>query len=116
MIEFAPSVHHDRSTVDPIMCAPGSDCDTLSAGHSLSFMRHRLAAATPSKWVDAIVSEVVSDGRIRVTTVGDRGEVVLWHHADLTSILEIGEPVALHSVYQVLAAGSNWVNVAIGAS
>jgi hypothetical protein len=116
MIEFSPSTHDGRASVRPIECALGSECETLGAGHSLSFMRQRLAAATPSKWVDAIVAHVAADGRIRVATVSDRSELILWHHADLTSIVEVGEPVALHSVYQVLAAGPAWFNVAVTAS
>jgi hypothetical protein len=40
----------------------------------------------------------------------------VWHHADTNSTTHVGDPVALHSVYHVLAVGPSWLNVAVTAS
>jgi CubicO group peptidase (beta-lactamase class C family) len=111
MIEFNSSAHSELVHAHSTECVFAADCDQYSPGHALSFMQRRLASATPSKWRDAIVTELAADGRIQLTTVDDGSELVVWHHAYAGTLLRAGEPVALHSVYHVLAAGSEWLNV-----
>jgi hypothetical protein len=90
----------------------GVMCAESGAGHALSFLQQRVASATATKWRDAVVSLVLPDGWVQLTTIDDRGTVWVWHHADLTGALHPGEPVALHEVYHVLALGRSWLNVA----
>jgi hypothetical protein len=115
MIESNPATHHQPTHPRSVMCGLEEECDTLSAGHSLSFMRRRLAAATSTKWIDATVTDVATDGRITVTALADADELVLWNHADVSGMLRAGDPVAFHSVYGVLAVGSTWLNAAVAA-
>lgn len=126
MTEFEPFKHRELADVQladakfaPVRlaeCAFGGSCDNLGEGHALSFMQRRLASATASKWRDAIVSEVTDDGFVSLTTVDEGAAIVVWHHADTTALLQAGDPVAVHSVYHVLAVGSTWLNVADTAS
>jgi len=92
---------------------PGGDgCANPGAGHATRPMQERLAAATPSKWVDGIIVRSTSDGWIGIAPLGrDEATVWVWHHADLTEQLSPGAPVALHSVYNVLANGPSRVSV-----
>jgi hypothetical protein len=92
-------------------CASGESCDNIAEGHALSFMQRRLASSTPTKWRDALVTDIKPDGRITVTTVDDGLVISLWHHAAATGIVTWGDPVAVHSTYHVLAAGQTWLNV-----
>lgn len=111
MIEFNSSAHSELVHAHSADCAFDVDCDNYGAGHALSFMQRRLASATPTKWRDAIVTDLAADGRVQLNTVDDGLDIVLWHHADARHLLHAGDPVALHSVYRVLAAGSEWLNV-----
>ena len=80
-------------------------------GHGLSLIQERLASATPSKWADAVVVAVSPAGWIEVVLLSDESAVILWNHADLSDALRVGDPVAVHSVYDVLAAGGAKYNV-----
>lgn len=82
-----------------------------AGGHGLSLMQERLAAATPSKWVDAVVVSVSAAGWVEVGLLSDDSTVVLWNHADLTNQIGVGDPVAVHAVYDVLATGTTKHNV-----
>ncbi len=113
MTEFTPPAGARLAHSGSIECELGQDCDQLAAGHALSFMRLRLAAATPTKWRDAIVDEVSEDGHIRLTTIADQQTILLWHHTDAGQSLGVGDPVALHDLYQVLAVGRAWLSVSI---
>jgi hypothetical protein len=82
------------------------------SGHGLDTMRRRLVAATPRRWVDAIVTESRRDGTLTLLTL-DGDPIRAWHHEDLSPALAPGEPVAVHASYGVLAAGGVWRSVAI---
>lgn len=86
-------------------------CVSESAGHSLSTIQLRVASATPSKWVDATVHSVLSDGRVVLSPAFGGTDVTVWNHAGLAQVLAVGDPVALHSVYNVLAVGRRRLNV-----
>jgi hypothetical protein len=115
MIEFNPPASarltHSRSGE----CALGQDCAQLGVGHALSFMQRRLASTTSSKWHDAIVDEVFDSGQIRLRTIATNERILLWHHAHVGDTVQVGDPVALHEIYHVLAVGSSWFNVSIEA-
>jgi hypothetical protein len=92
----------------------GEDCTEFAPGHAIPLIQERVAAATPSKWRDAIVTAVLPNGWLVLTAVDDGSLLRVWHHADLGSIVRPGEPVALHRVYNVLAVGSARFNTLVG--
>ena len=75
-----------------------------------ALVRERLAAATPRKWVDAVVMCASTDGWIELRTLDGR-TLTVWSDGD---VLGAGEPVALHSVYDVLAHGNERRSVLVG--
>ena len=88
------------------------DCASTGAGHSLSFIQERLASAAAYGWQDGIV-ESVRDGWVSVRGLdGSRSRV--WSHAG--DAVQAGDPVSLHSVYDVLAIGGFRLNVLRGQS
>ena len=94
------------------MCADGGNCSSVAPGHALHLIQARLASATPSEWIDGIVTAANSaSGRITVRTF-DGDPIVLWSAAGAADELRVGDPVALHGLYHVLAVGRSWFNVA----
>ncbi|MEC5185143.1 hypothetical protein RCH12_002619 [Cryobacterium sp. MP_3.1] len=96
----------------------GDGCINHGAGHATQPIHVRVAEATPSKWADGIVLRATSDGWIGIALFGpddtadsDTATVWVWNHADLTAHLSAGAPVALHSVYNVLASGRSRISV-----
>lgn len=81
-------------------------CDMAVAGHSVSAITERVAAATPSKWSDAIVVTAYPGGWVELALLADDSTTVVWNHADLTASLTPGTPVSLHSVYNLLSDGT----------
>jgi len=95
------------------MCALGQRCSVFAPGHAVHLIQARLASATPSEWVDAIVDRVdAAAGTLSVRDVDGGETVVVWNGAGAAHVAEVGSPVALHSRYQVLAVGRQWFNVA----
>ena len=94
-------------------------CDNRGAGHRIRPIQARVAAATPSKWVDGLITTVSADGWIGIRLVAhdnahgavDGDTVWVWNHADLTEHLATGDPVAVHSLYNVLASGRSRISV-----
>ncbi|QAY75080.1 hypothetical protein ET445_16180 [Agromyces protaetiae] len=92
-------------------CEAHAECSSERPGHGVSRIQARLAEATPSKWVDAIVLDAGEDGFVTIASLdGDIRR--LWHHAPAGDALEAGAPVAWHSVYGVLAHGAERLSVA----
>lgn len=92
-------------------CEHASMCASERTGHALSLIQLRVASATPSKWLDATVSSVSADGGIVLAPVFGNEAITVWNHADLRGTLAIGDPVALHTLYDVLAVGDRRFNV-----
>jgi len=93
------------------MCAGGGACSTFAPGHAIHLIQARLASATPTGWVDAIVEATDAEhGTLVLRTVLDAAPILLWSAAGAAD-LEIGAPVALHGRYHVLADGARWFNV-----
>lgn len=94
------------------MCVHGSTCSSFAPGHALHLIQARLAAATPSDWVDAIVERAdARSGAVLLRSVADGTLVQLWSAAGAADGLEAGTPVAVHTRYDVLAVGSRRFNV-----
>jgi hypothetical protein len=93
-------------------CVAAAACSSDRPGHRLHLMQQRLAATTASKWVDAIVVGLDGHGFATLAELGGDTVHRVWHHDSLEGSLAIGEPVALHGVYGVLAHGADRYSVA----
>ncbi|HEU5222551.1 MAG TPA: hypothetical protein VFU07_02590 [Candidatus Lumbricidophila sp.] len=93
-------------------CESHVDCASNRPGHGLHAMQERLASVAASKWDDVIVSAVDADGFIEVVSPFSSEATRVWHHEPLIGRVAVGEPVALHSVYGVLAVGAERLSVA----
>ena len=102
--------------VQQVMTCVSETCETHGAGHAISPIRERAANATPSKWRDAFVAHVDADGWIAVDLFETDERVWAWHHDDLTARVSVGQPVALHAVYDVLSIGQTRVSVLVAAA
>ncbi|ANJ27743.1 hypothetical protein [Agromyces aureus] len=89
---------------------PGA-CTSERAGHGLNAVQQRLATVAASKWIDAIVTSVDANGFAWLATL-DGGIRRVWQHDAFAGTLQVGDPVALHGVYGVLAAGAQQFSVA----
>ncbi|HYJ51339.1 MAG TPA: hypothetical protein VEX12_15595 [Microbacterium sp.] len=95
------------------MCVHGESCSTFAPGHALHLIQARLASATPSEWLDAIVElSDAADGVVVLRTIADAQRVELWSGSGAAHEVAPGTPVALHGRYGVLAVGSLRFNVA----
>ncbi|WP_417564392.1 hypothetical protein [Microbacterium sp.] len=94
------------------MCRRGEVCSSYAPGHALHLIQARLAQATPSEWVDALVTEVdAAAGTLTVHTVAGEAHA-LWNAGGAALEATPGTPVALHARYSVLAIGRARYNVA----
>jgi len=97
----------------------GQSCTSAAAGHAVSAIRERVAAATPSKWRDGIVVHVSDSGVggswLGIELLGEpettTGTTWVWNHADLGTTVAVGEPIALHELYDTLAIGATRISV-----
>jgi hypothetical protein len=109
---FPPLEVRERATC---MCGQGDVCSSYEPGHALHLIQARLASATPSAWVDAIVEQAdEATGVIVVRTLGESAQVTVWNAAGAAAGLTAGTPVALHARYNVLAVGRERFNVLRG--
>jgi len=99
------------------MCVHGDSCSSFAPGHALHLIQARLASATPSEWVDAIVESTDAvAGVVVLRTVSATEQVELWSGSGAAHQATPGAPVALHGRYGVLAVGSLRFNVAVSRS
>ena len=92
-------------------CELASECRSERPGHRLHTMQLRLAAATPSRWLDAIVVAVDEAGFATLATLD--GELRrVWHHDGFGGALAASDPVAVHGVYAVVAVGAAQFSIA----
>jgi hypothetical protein len=92
-------------------CVEGDACASDRPGHGLHPMQDRLSRIAASRWVDAVVIDSGADGFVELLDL-DGGVHRVWHHGALTGQVAVGDPVALHSVYGVLARGDDRFSVA----
>lgn len=90
----------------------GGMCAHADPGHDLHPVQRRLAAATPSRWIDAIAGETSPDGWLELRPLDGAPTFRVWHHEHLAGAVHPGAPVAVHPRYHVLASGSEWLSVA----
>jgi hypothetical protein len=95
------------------MLCSADGCDKTAPGHGLRPIQARVAAATPSKWRDGIVTSASAGGWTGIVLVDSGQSVWVWHHANLSRQAVEGAPVALHELYGTLALGSERVNVLV---
>ncbi|WP_217181092.1 hypothetical protein [Streptomyces sp. AC495_CC817] len=94
------------------MCLHGDACSSYATGHALHLIQARLASATPSEWLDAIVERSdAATGELVVRTLDGDGHA-LWNGSGAALEAAAGTPVALHVRYGVLAVGRTQFNVA----
>ncbi|WP_295014816.1 hypothetical protein [uncultured Microbacterium sp.] len=94
------------------MCDHGDVCSSFAPGHALHLIQSRLAAATTAGWADALVTGVDrGQGLIEVRTL-DGDALVLWNAGGAALEVAPGQPVAVHTRWDVLAIGSLRYNVA----
>jgi hypothetical protein len=97
-------------------CESAAQCRSDRPGHRLHAMQERLASTTASKWVDTIVVAIDPEGFATLAEfgAGAGADAVrrVWHHDAFDGRLVVGEPVALHGVYEVLARGGERFSVA----
>lgn len=97
------------------MCDHGDVCSSYAPGHALHLIQSRLASATPSDWVDAIVESTDAlSGVVIVRDLADAAPIALWNGAGAARTLAPGTPVALHERYHVLAVGGERFNILRG--
>ena len=97
------------------MCDHGETCSSFAPGHALHLIQARLASATPSDWVDAIVEAAdARSGFVIVRTLADDTTVALWNGSGAAARVAAGTPVALHERYHVLAVSGERFNVLRG--
>lgn len=65
------------------------------------FVRSLLANATAGEWMDAVVTGRSADGSLVLTTLDDSAPVAVATDVDVA----LGEPVAVHRRYGLLAVG-----------
>ena len=103
---------------DAMLCrrSAAECCMSPEAGHVVSAIRERATAATPSKWRDGIVVHAPSSrgsggSWIGIDLLDSQDTVWVWNHADLTTAVPMGVPVALHELYDTLAIGATRFSV-----
>lgn len=94
------------------MCGNGGRCSSSAPGHALHLIQERLAAATPARWADAIVTAVDPVAGDLVVRTLDGTTYPLWNRSGAALEAGLGSPVALHLDYGVLAVGRTRFNVA----
>ena len=93
------------------MCAHGGACSSFAPGHAVHLIQARLVSATPTEWVDAIVTTVdASAGDLGLHTLDGRA-LALWNAAGAAQTLAPGEPVAFHERYHAVSVGGRLYNV-----
>lgn len=109
---------HNRLTPAPVrqdavcMCARGGACSSFAPGHAVHLIQARLVAATPSEWVDAVVTTVdAAAGTIVLHGILDDVEIALWNGAGAADAVSAGSPVAYHPRYHALHADGRVYNV-----
>lgn len=94
------------------MCHSGGPCTSYDPGHALHLIQSRLAAATPSEWVDGIVVAADAEhGTVTVRAWDTDTLTTYFSAAGAASAALPGAPVAVHARYRVLATGRARFNV-----
>ena len=95
-------------------CETAGECRSERPGHGLHAMQARLATVAASKWIDAIVVSIEADGFATLAEFAGTALHRVWHHDAFGGDIAAGDPVALHTVYGVLASGEQRFSIAEG--
>lgn len=115
------STPQNRLTPAPVrqdaicMCARGGACSSFAPGHAVHLIQSRLVSATPTEWVDALVSAVdAAEGTVVVHTLDGRA-ITVWNGAwrGATDEIVVGAPVSFHERYHALSTGVRLFNAAV---
>jgi hypothetical protein len=98
-----------------LRAASGQGAEMFDDGYALHPIARQAAIATPSHWEDAFVVSASEDGWIELADLDGRA-IRCWHFDDLRSVLTPGSPVAVHSLYGVLAVDDELLNVSVTAA
>jgi len=82
-------------------------------GFGLHPIMERAAGATSRQWRDAFVETAHASGDIVLRTLEDGRIIRTWNHLDNTHVIAVGEPVAVHERFGVLAVGRVRLSVRI---
>ena len=94
-------------------CESATECSSERPGHGLHAMQQRLAATTASKWFDGfVVSTSTTRGFATIADLDGGTTRRVWHHDAFAGALLVGDPVAVHAIYGVLARGAERFSVA----
>ncbi|MCD2444137.1 hypothetical protein LQ757_17775 [Agromyces sp. SYSU K20354] len=93
-------------------CESATECSSDRPGHRLNAMARRLAATTASKWVDGFVVSTDDAGFATIADFDGGTARRVWHHDAFAGALRVGDPVAVHAIYGVLARGAERFSVA----
>lgn len=107
--------HHSATTspTTATTCFLGPNCTWIGPGHSLAFAQDHIALSERNGWRDAVVRSVTPGGWIGLSVVEDDARMLVWSHADVTTALAPGAPVAVNLDHHVLVAGPSVFNVLI---
>ncbi|MBO9624938.1 MAG: hypothetical protein J7484_01035 [Microbacterium sp.] len=94
------------------VCQHGGACSSFAPGHALHLIQARIASATPTEWIDAIVEIADAESGDLVVRTLDGAAHALWNGSGAALEAAEGTPVALHERYGVLAVGRAQFNVA----
>ncbi len=108
---------HNRLTPAPVrqdelcMCGHGGACSSFAPGHAVHLIQSRLVAATPSEWIDAIVTTAdAAEGSLLLHGLADDAPIALWNGAGAAEAVTPGTPVAYHPRYHALSADGRLYN------
>lgn len=106
---FSPAPVRERAAC---MCEHGDVCSSFAPGHALHLIQARLASATATEWIDAVVESADPLTGALVVRDLDGTAHALWNGGSAALEASAGTPVALHARYHVLAVGRAQFNVA----
>lgn len=104
---------HDSTQETPTRASSAAMCLPFETGYELNPIQRQAALVTRSRWRDAIVTAVTSDGWIELLDIATDAVARVWHYEDLTASITPGEPVTLNAHYGVLAIGPTCISVRV---
>ncbi|MFT4210715.1 MAG: hypothetical protein QM626_02485 [Microbacterium sp.] len=105
-----PAHHIEVRSAAECMCHAGGRCTSYDPGHALHLVQARLAAATPAEWRDAFVV-AIDDDAVTLRWASTGAQTTFANASGATNVVQVGEPVAVHDRYRVLAVGRRRFNV-----
>jgi hypothetical protein len=104
---------HDVTHANPTRVGAAVMCEPFETGYELNPIQRQAAIATASRWRDAIITAVSTDGWIEIRDLDTDAATQVWHYADLSAFVAPGEPVTINAHYGVLALGRNYLSVRV---